>query len=556
MRESLEAQADKLVDKFLSIFPEEEKEEWGEKNQYAIYQDDPVAFGEKVLGEKYTDEVKAMMNSVRDYPITIAISATGTGKTFAASSVAIWWYKCFATPTINSQVWTAAAPPEDNLRKLLWGEIIRKTIRKPDLFTEDKLNDMDVWKPDIRDTTKKSGSHIAGVTIPQSGTKEQRVAKFSGKHAPHIMFIFDEGDAIPDEVFEGADGCMSGGHARFLIMFNPKRMSGAVYRMMQEGRANVVHLTAFNHPNVQTGRDMIPGAVTRERVVKRIHEDTISVHEREEIDSNCFEIPDFLIDVEVLDNLNRPYPPLKKGMRRVITPDFHYKVLGQYPPQGANQLISQDWIRTARERWDQYVALNGELPPVDKLTGEKMRPILGFDVADLGDDWNFICPRYGGFIARLIGWSGVDAAASADKAAEIAMELKAISVNVDSIGVGAAAAPLIRRKKIKAYRIMVSEKPTKEYIYEKDQKCVFGLLRDQLYWELREWLRLDPTAMIPPDRLLIEEMSVLTYEERLGKIKIMDKQTMREELGRSPDRLESLILTFAPREPRPKIRFV
>lgn len=74
------------------------------------YQDDPVAFGENVLNETYTEDVKRMMESVRDNPVTIAKSANATGKTHGAARVAVWWFKCFP----DSQVYTAAALPESN----------------------------------------------------------------------------------------------------------------------------------------------------------------------------------------------------------------------------------------------------------------------------------------------------------------------------------------------------------------------------------------------------------------------------------------------------------
>ena len=41
-------------------------------DELAKYADDPVAFGTQVLGERYTNDVKNVMRSVRDYPITIA----------------------------------------------------------------------------------------------------------------------------------------------------------------------------------------------------------------------------------------------------------------------------------------------------------------------------------------------------------------------------------------------------------------------------------------------------------------------------------------------------
>jgi len=73
----------------------------------------------------------------------------------------------------------------------------------------------------------------------------------------------------------------------------------------------------------------------------------------------------------------------------------------------------------------------------------------------------------------------------------------------------------------------------------------FNRLRDQLWWSVREWLRADPGAMLPPDEQLLEELSIVTYEVKDGKIRIMAKDEMKELLGRSPDRADSLCLTFA-----------
>jgi hypothetical protein len=57
--------------------------------------------------------------------------------------------------------------------------------------------------------------------------------------------------------------------------------------------------------------------------------------------------------------------------------------------------------------------------------------------------------------------------------------------------------------------------------------------------------------MLPPDEQLIEELQTPTYDVKTGKIRVMDKATMRELLKRSPDRAESLILTFY----QPKMMF-
>ena len=191
------------------------------------YQQDPVGFGEKILGETYTEEIRRLMESVRDHPSTIAKSANAVGKTHGAARVAIWFYKCFP----SSQVYTAAAPPESNLKKLLWGEIGAICEKHPKLFEPDIITTLHVQR--------SAQSFLTGVTIPSSGTATQREAKFSGKHAPHLLFILDEGDAIPDEVYRGIESCMSGGHARLLIMFNPRAELGEAYRMERDGRASV-----------------------------------------------------------------------------------------------------------------------------------------------------------------------------------------------------------------------------------------------------------------------------------------------------------------------------
>ena len=51
----------------------------------------------------------------------------------------------------------------------------------------------------------------------------------------------------------------------------------------------------------------------------------------------------------------------------------------------------------------------------------------------------------------------------------------------------------------------------------------FYILRDQLWWQVREWLRTDPGAMLPPDEMLIEELTIPTYQIVSGKIRIMKK---------------------------------
>ena len=491
---------------------------------YTRFQADPVGFGEEILKEHFTSEVKALMNSVRDYPITIAKSANATGKTHGAARVAIWFYKSFP----ESQVYTAAAPPESNLRKLLWGEIGSVVEKNPAVFNQDSIRNLFI--------SRSARSFLSGVTIPATGTETQREAKFSGKHAPYLLFIIDEGDAVPDEVYRGIESCMSGGFARLLIMFNPRHQSGEIHRMERDGRANIVKLSAFSHPNVITGNDEIPGAVNRETTIRRINQwcRPLAADETPSPGS-CFELPSFLVGQTARSQSGELYPPLKPGFYKVMDPAFSYMVLGEYPAQGSQQLISQEWILRARNRWDSYVSQYGEAArPGEYATG-------GLDVGEYGTDSTALCFRYPGYVERIIAWGGVDTMQTADRAVNEARRRTVSVVNVDATGVGSGVAPAMQRQGCLANPVKVASSPT-----QTTEQGEFQILRDQLWWSCREWLRTDPEATLPPDEELLEELLTPTYEVERGKIRVMNKSTMREILKRSPDRADALCLTFQP----------
>ena len=129
----------------------------GSQRRFLKYQDDPASFAEDVLGETLTDDTKALMESVRDNPVTIAKSANATGKTFVAARIATWWYKCHTDA--DCQVYTGAAPPESNLKKLLWGEIGSIVENHTDLFKADTTTNLHI--------TREAQSFITGAIAGQ-----------------------------------------------------------------------------------------------------------------------------------------------------------------------------------------------------------------------------------------------------------------------------------------------------------------------------------------------------------------------------------------------------
>jgi len=571
---------DDIVNNIIHQYSEDEIDDLLSEVNVSDYLLDPSGFCEDVLGQVLTVDIKRMMNAVVENPVTIAVSANAVGKTFAASLLSIWFQKCRP----DAQVITATAPPaERNLKAKLWGEIRMQIKLSPEVFANDRITSLHIQPED------DSKSFITGVSIPMSGSEDEREAKFSGMHAPNLLFVLDEGDAIPDEIYRAIESCMSGGFARLLVMFNPKRRMGAVYRMIRDGRCKVVTMTAFDHPNVISGEDLIPGAVTRDQTVKRINEWTTPAepgdcpkNEGDQLKPGIFQVPDFLEGAIAKNDRMEEYPPLQPGYRIIEEPQYSYMVLGEYPLQSAHQLISTDWVDKARSRYDLYVAEFGKNPPVG------VNPSIGFDAADLGEDYNTLCCRYGGFVPPIEKWHGMDVHQSAKRGALIYHEKEGRVINVDSTGVGAGVAPAMNmtfRMKCEACgkvvaepnsrddaecpnsecksespmkiihcnakRIMVASSPT-----EKSELGEFGLLRDQLWWAVREWLKTDPTAMLPPSERLTEELIVPEYVIQGGKIKVTSKDDMRKQLNRSPDEGDSLCLTFVKGSGRPRARLL
>ncbi len=540
------------------------------------YQKDPIGFLENELGIKnlYGD-LKKVCNSVRDNKITVAKSGNGPGKTFISAALSVWMYLCFP----NSQVICACAPPEENLKQGLFAEISNFYYKFADtLFKNHVINVLQISpKVDFKDVDSlkevNKKHFIIGRTIPSSATPEKKKAAFSGKHAEYQLFIVDEADGCPDEIFEAIDGCLSGDHVRLLLPFNPRRKEGYVYNLIKnadEGSANVIQLSALNHPNVVTGKNLIPGAVSRDKTIQRIYEWTEELPEGDDPDLNCFEIPKYLVGAIGESSSGKKYPPLNAGWRRIKNSSFPTIVLGEYPSITENCLISEIDFDNAVTRYNLYMAEYG------KNATDGLNCVLGMDVADEGGDNCAIVQKYGNLIKGFVTWKGVDTDKSADKLAKLYCDLDAFQANIESDGIGAAIPPKVSRmfywkcenKECKGFSktylddkiwecpICHKELIKKHFNVKKiyvsapsNKKCDMGkfhLLRDELAWEVAEWLKKEPSAMLPYDKLLKEEMLAYEWYEdpSSGKIKVSDKKTIKKKIGRSDDRFASLRQAF------------
>lgn len=200
------------------------------------------------------------------------------------------------------------------------------------------------------------------------------------------------------------------------------------------------------------------------------------------------------------------------------------------------QLIPTDWILLAQQRWRERPR------PDTPMTS------LGVDVARGGKDNTVLSPKHGNWFDKQIlhpGTSTPDGELVANLAVKTVRD--GAVINIDVIGVGASAYDFLS----KAYGNTVplnSSCASDET--DKTEQLSFKNGRAEWWWKFME--ALDPKSgedyAIPDDDELTEELCGVRWKMSGGKIQIEDKQKLKERIGRSPDKGDSLVYASAIKE--------
>jgi hypothetical protein len=200
------------------------------------------------------------------------------------------------------------------------------------------------------------------------------------------------------------------------------------------------------------------------------------------------------------------------------------------------QLIPTEWIKAAQARWK---------PRDVKGT----MTAIGFDVARGGIDKSTAARRHSAWFDEMISVPGV-VTNDGPKAAGFITPLvrDGACICVDAIGIGSSALDFIKGLRLLVFAVVASEGSNG---MDKTGVLRFKNKRAEMYWRLRE--ALDPTApepiALPPDQELLGDLAAVRYKvvqmgQALAGIQIRDKDEIREVLGRSPDKGDSVAFTF------------
>lgn len=199
------------------------------------------------------------------------------------------------------------------------------------------------------------------------------------------------------------------------------------------------------------------------------------------------------------------------------------RVRGLFPNASANALIGPDDIKRSMER--HYTEDQVAYAPV----------ILGVDVAREGDDQSAIARRKGNIAFPIKTMRIPDTTLVAEQVKQVWGKHDADACFVDMTGgFGAGVVDMLRLSSYDPMGVHFASASTDPQYFNK---------RSEMYMKAAKWIK--ETGQMPDDQELADELMAHTYAFVKDKFRICEKDEVKATLGRSPDKADAFVLTFA-----------
>lgn len=475
-------------------------------NPWMQFEDDPVGFVERGLGERLWSRQRTVLESVRDNKRTAVPACHANGKSHLAARAIAWW---ISVHPVGTAMAVTTATTFRQVRAILWSHVRRVHARHNLVGHTTQIE----WRID---------NELVAYGFSPRDTDETAV---QGIHAPHLLVVVDEAGGISSTLGNALESIMTGGHTRLLAIGNPPTdvedswFERACHNT--SGLWTVLPISAYDTPNFTGERTGLCLSCPPE-----VPPHDITTH---------------LVDHTWVDDVKAEFGETSAFVEA--------RVYARFPRSAPNKVLPLAWVEAALEN-DR---------PAD---GADIR--LGVDIAADGGD-EFVIARADGFRVTIRHKSSGSANQNAVDVAgvilqhireaeqdRIANRVQApVRVKIDTIGVGWGVVGILQRwRDEQRHESMVIAVNVAERAGE---AAKFTNQRAEMWWNTRTLVQPHTTQSGEPthdvrldvDRRTVAQLTAPLYKsDSAGRIKIESKVDMKRRGTSSPDRAEAVLLAL------------
>ena len=177
------------------------------------------------------------------------------------------------------------------------------------------------------------------------------------------------------------------------------------------------------------------------------------------------------------------------------------------------------------------------IPKMDSSTSPL---VIGLDIARAGSDKTVFCLRKGRWVMKFDVIKGYDTVEVADKLTNYITELHPAKAFLDLGNSGAGVYDIM---KARGFAGIVKGVNFGGKAIQPDR---YKNKRAEMYATANEWIKQELPVQLPNDDLLFEELTTIERVKVAGDtLQLEDKELFKKRIGRSPDRADAFVLTFA-----------
>lgn len=432
---------------------------------------DPYHFGRSVLAHRRCRGQKQLHDAILSKRRVHCRSGNAYGKTREIAATIVEWL--IEKPRRRA---ICTGPTYDAVYLGLWQEIrLAYAAMVASLGTEVGSMGMEGWK--LGDGWDANILSVDNISAAQ------------GMRGVETLIAVDEAQGVDDQdLIDALDSLMSSPGSRMVQSGNPLFPGGRYYEDHLKSDWHCIQLDCLDHPNVVTGREIFPGAITR-----------LAVEE-------------------------------KRTRWGEKDPRWISRVRGNFPGDSAKTVMTRTMIQ------------HGKTP-----TAKDGRHI-GLDAAGDGDDLNVASLVVDRVKVDEREWTGVDTMGTVGKSIQLMREWNVTPENfhLDASGLGAGIRDRLREQGYNVDGVVFGDGPKNDWAGV-TQGERFLNRRVELHYIARQLFMDGELAIDPKFDSTIRDLTAVQAIQPLsdGKSRLEEKKAVIKRIGHSPDHGDSFLIALS-----------